>query len=353
MLQGPPEELAAEELKGSPRPSLLMSFPQLYRTHGCSTLTFAHPEHFYTPHLSASSVAIIFYHLKPCARSTPFNEDLSWWVMTLFCFCVTSGCRVIRLKGPFVHFSPKIERGLARSASPLQCAAHHCSQVRQSSGVHEALITPFCDDTPVSFGFQKQNTAADLQLSVTTPFFNPCAPLRFTWWLLNVSFICKTYSCFGVEPLLLYIERSQLRRLWHLVWMPPEPLPEEVFRPCPTGWRPSGRPGTDVSQLVWERLGVQRSWRKWLERGSLGIFAWNPVPCEWKKMDGSMDNILWIVLFKLWSCFKSLKDWLQQPEILWTNNIKINWKTFFFLLVYMDNTDCKANDMKYTFIGSS
>uniref|UniRef100_A0A3B3HQU3 Reverse transcriptase domain-containing protein n=1 Tax=Oryzias latipes TaxID=8090 RepID=A0A3B3HQU3_ORYLA len=64
----------------------------------------------------------------------------------------------------------------------------------------------------------------------------------------------------GVEPLLLHIERSQLRWLGHLVRMPPGRLPGEVFRACPTGRRPRGRPRTRwrdyVSRLAWERLGV-------------------------------------------------------------------------------------------------
>ncbi|KAK3566414.1 hypothetical protein QTP86_032266 [Hemibagrus guttatus] len=64
----------------------------------------------------------------------------------------------------------------------------------------------------------------------------------------------------GVEPLLLHIERGQLRRLWHLFRMPPGCLPGEVFWACPTGKRPRGRPRTRwrdyVSRLAWERLGV-------------------------------------------------------------------------------------------------
>ncbi|KAK3509001.1 hypothetical protein QTP70_015948 [Hemibagrus guttatus] len=64
----------------------------------------------------------------------------------------------------------------------------------------------------------------------------------------------------GVEPLLLYIERGQLRWLGHLFRMPPGRLPGEVFRACPTGKRPRGRPRTCwrdyVSCLAWERLGV-------------------------------------------------------------------------------------------------
>ncbi|TWW73375.1 hypothetical protein D4764_15G0007690 [Takifugu flavidus] len=39
----------------------------------------------------------------------------------------------------------------------------------------------------------------------------------------------------GVEPLLLRVERSQMRWLGHLVRMPPGRLPGEVFRACPFG----------------------------------------------------------------------------------------------------------------------
>nr|XP_049572422.1 uncharacterized protein LOC125965716 [Syngnathus scovelli] len=66
----------------------------------------------------------------------------------------------------------------------------------------------------------------------------------------------------GVESLLLHVERSQIRRLGHLIRMPPGRLPGEVFRACPTGRRPRGRPRTHwrdyVSQLAWERLGIPR-----------------------------------------------------------------------------------------------
>ncbi len=44
-----------------------------------------------------------------------------------------------------------------------------------------------------------------------------------------------------VEPLLLDIERSQLRWLGHLFQMPPGHLPGEVFRVRPTGRRPPGK----------------------------------------------------------------------------------------------------------------
>ena len=46
----------------------------------------------------------------------------------------------------------------------------------------------------------------------------------------------------GVEPLLLCVERSQLRWFGHLVRMPPGRFPREVFQARPAGRRPRGRP---------------------------------------------------------------------------------------------------------------
>ncbi|KAK3571512.1 hypothetical protein QTP86_012861 [Hemibagrus guttatus] len=69
-----------------------------------------------------------------------------------------------------------------------------------------------------------------------------------------------TWEELGVEPLLLHIERGQLRWLGHLFRMPPGRFPGGVFRACPTGKRPRGRPRTRwrdyVSRLAWEHLGV-------------------------------------------------------------------------------------------------
>ncbi|KAK3544271.1 hypothetical protein QTP86_008996 [Hemibagrus guttatus] len=69
-----------------------------------------------------------------------------------------------------------------------------------------------------------------------------------------------TWEELEVEPLFLHIERGQLRWLGHLFRMPLGRLPGEVFRACPTGKRPQGRPRTRwrdyVSRLAWERLGV-------------------------------------------------------------------------------------------------
>ncbi|TWW63998.1 hypothetical protein D4764_03G0010060 [Takifugu flavidus] len=64
----------------------------------------------------------------------------------------------------------------------------------------------------------------------------------------------------GVEPLLLRVERSQMRWLGHLVRMPPGRLPGAVFRACPSGRRPPGRPRKRwrdyVSRLAWKCLGI-------------------------------------------------------------------------------------------------
>ncbi|KAI3354770.1 hypothetical protein L3Q82_004596 [Scortum barcoo] len=60
----------------------------------------------------------------------------------------------------------------------------------------------------------------------------------------------------GVEPLLLRIERSQLRWLGHLFRMPPGRLPREVFQACPTGRRPRGRPRTRWRNYVSRLAGL-------------------------------------------------------------------------------------------------
>ena len=77
-------------------------------------------------------------------------------------------------------------------------------------------------------------------------------------WALPPSSVIREEL--GVDPLLLRVEKSQMRWLGHLVRMPPGRLPGEVFRARPTGRRPRGRPRTRwrdyVSRLAWERLGI-------------------------------------------------------------------------------------------------
>ncbi|TWW78236.1 R2DM Retrovirus-related Pol polyprotein from type II retrotransposable element [Takifugu flavidus] len=83
----------------------------------------------------------------------------------------------------------------------------------------------------------------------------------------------------GVESLLLRVERSQMGWLGHLVRMPPGRLPGEVFRACPSGRRPPGRPRTRwrdyVSRLAWERLGIPPDE---LGRGKSGLLSLGCCP---------------------------------------------------------------------------
>ena len=97
-----------------------------------------------------------------------------------------------------------------------------------------------------------------------------------------------------VEPLLFHIERNHL----HLVRMPLGHLPGEVFRACPTGRGPRGRPRAHwrdyISRLAspWCSLGI-------VGRGSLGeggldlclsYFPHNLITDKWKVMNGLMDG---------------------------------------------------------------
>ncbi|TWW61046.1 hypothetical protein D4764_05G0011360 [Takifugu flavidus] len=94
----------------------------------------------------------------------------------------------------------------------------------------------------------KKELSQKAKLSIYRSIFVPTLTYGHELWEL------------GVESLLLRVERSQMRWLGHLVRMPPGRLPGEVFRACPSGRRPSGRPRTCwrdyVSRLVWERLGI-------------------------------------------------------------------------------------------------
>ncbi|KAK3526422.1 hypothetical protein QTP70_025454, partial [Hemibagrus guttatus] len=131
----------------------------------------------------------------------------------------------------------------------------------------------------------KKELSQKAKLSIYQSIYVPTLTYGHELWVMTervrsriqvaeMSFLCRvagrslrdrvrssvTWEELGVEPLLLHIERGQLRWLGHLFRMPPGRLPGEVFRACPTGKRPRGRPRTRwrdyVSRLAWERLGV-------------------------------------------------------------------------------------------------
>ncbi|KAK3565397.1 hypothetical protein QTP86_007934 [Hemibagrus guttatus] len=131
----------------------------------------------------------------------------------------------------------------------------------------------------------KKELSQKAKLSIYQSIYVPTLTYGHELWVMTervrsriqaaeMSFLCRvagrslrdrvrssvTREELGVEPLLLHIERGQLRWLGHLFRMPPRRLPGEVFRACPTGKRPRGRPRTrwrnHVFRLAWERLGV-------------------------------------------------------------------------------------------------
>ncbi|KAK3544536.1 hypothetical protein QTP86_015589 [Hemibagrus guttatus] len=131
----------------------------------------------------------------------------------------------------------------------------------------------------------KKELSRKAKLSIYQSIYVPTLTYGHELWVMTervrsriqaaeMSFLCRmagrslrdrvrssvTQEELRVEPLLLHIERGQLRWLGHLFRMPPRCLPGEVFWACPTGKRPRGRHRTCwrdyVFRLAWECLGV-------------------------------------------------------------------------------------------------
>ena len=70
----------------------------------------------------------------------------------------------------------------------------------------------------------------------------------------------------NIEPLLLRIERSQLRWFGHVSRMPQERLPKQALLAKANGRRPVGRPRNGwtnyIEDLGWNRLGLRQA-KKW------------------------------------------------------------------------------------------
>ena len=81
--------------------------------------------------------------------------------------------------------------------------------------------------------------------------------------LFNKMRSSEIQKSFNVEPLLLRIERSQLRWFGHVSKMPEERLPEQALLTKANGIRPVGRPRTrwtnHIEDLGWNCLGLHPS----------------------------------------------------------------------------------------------
>ena len=89
------------------------------------------------------------------------------------------------------------------------------------------------------------------------------AEMGFLHSVAGVRVISAIQEGLGVEPVLLCVERGQMRWFGHLMRMPLGHLPGEVFLARPTGRRPRGRPRTRwrdyISSLAWECLWIPQA----------------------------------------------------------------------------------------------
>ncbi|KAA0706920.1 hypothetical protein E1301_Tti002240 [Triplophysa tibetana] len=134
----------------------------------------------------------------------------------------------------------------------------------------------------------KKELSRKAKLSIYRSIYVPTLTYGHELWVMTertrsriqaaeMSFLCRvagrslrdrvrssvTWEELRVEPLLLHIERGQLRWLGHLFRMPPGRLPGKVFRACPTGRRPRGRPRTRWRDYVSQLEEVSREREVW------------------------------------------------------------------------------------------
>ena len=92
--------------------------------------------------------------------------------------------------------------------------------------------------------------------------------MRFLRRIEGVTLFSKVHNSeirksINFEPLLLRIERSQLRWFIHVSRMPQERLPKQALLAKANGKRPVGRPRTRwtnyIEDLGWNRLGLHSS----------------------------------------------------------------------------------------------
>ncbi|TWW66924.1 hypothetical protein D4764_20G0009560 [Takifugu flavidus] len=136
----------------------------------------------------------------------------------------------------------------------------------------------------------KRELSQKAKLSIYWSIFVPTLTYSHERWVMTertrswvqaaeMSFLCRVAGLslrdrvrrsaireeLGVEPLLLRVERSQMRWLGHLVRMPPGRLPGEVLRACPSGRRPREDPGHvgETMSLDWSGNAWGSPWTSW------------------------------------------------------------------------------------------
>ena len=133
----------------------------------------------------------------------------------------------------------------------------------------------------------------------------------FLKYYAKILCLCEIRKALYIEPLLLRIEKSQLRWFGHVCRMPQERLARQVLQAIPTGKRPRGRPKTrwchHISDLAWScrdagpaelpEIAVDRE----VSRVLLGLLSPRPLPeksgheNEWMKTFYNVDQ--WFLTF--------------------------------------------------------
>ncbi|KAI3365245.1 hypothetical protein L3Q82_010339, partial [Scortum barcoo] len=152
--------------------------------------------------------------------------------------CILSGgsfrCQCQGYEGPHCETSQKPQAFIQRRP-PEACRSQEEQGEEEPPGA------------PASLQTAPQETHRLILTHRNKPLTDTQEPRMFAGWLgapLEIRVRSSvTREELGVEPLLLHIERSQLRWLGHLFRMPPGRLPREVFQACPTGRRPGEDPG--------------------------------------------------------------------------------------------------------------
>ena len=102
----------------------------------------------------------------------------------------------------------------------------------------------------------KRELSKKAKLSIFKAVFVPILTYGHESWVM----IRKSLN---IEPLLLRIERSQLRWFGHVSRMPQKRLPKQALHAKANGRRPVGRPRTRwtdyIEDLGWNRLGLRPS----------------------------------------------------------------------------------------------